>query len=75
MLESYGLPGVFVASTEFVQAARAQAAALGADPSAVFVSHPIQDRTDDELYALANDAADAVLDALTTAGPSLFAPS
>jgi len=45
------------------------------DPAAVFVPHPIQDRTDDELYALANDAADAVLAALATAGHSLFSPS
>ncbi len=74
-LEGYGLPGVFIASTEFVGAARAQASALGVDPAAVFVPHPIQDRTDDELYALANEAAEAVLAALTTAGPSLFTPS
>ena len=64
-LESSGVTGVFVASTEFVDAAAAQSAALGAEPAAVFVPHPIQDRTDDELRALADDAIDAILSALT----------
>ena len=63
-LESAGIPGVFVASTEFVDAAVAQAASLGADPARVFVAHPIQDRTDAELRALADDALDAVLAAV-----------
>jgi hypothetical protein len=31
----------------------------------VFVPHPIQDRTDDEMRALADAAVDAVLGALT----------
>ena len=64
-LERRGLPGVFVASTEFVQAAAAQAKALGFDPAAVFVAHPIQDRTDDELAALADAAVDEVIAAVT----------
>ena len=63
-LEGRGVPGVFVASTEFIEAAAAQAAALGFEPAAVFVPHPIQDRTDDEMRALADDAVEAVLDAL-----------
>ncbi len=65
-LETVGIPMVFVASTEFVDAAVAQATALGADPARVFVPHPIQDRTDDELRALA-DAAFADLRAALTA--------
>ena len=60
-LESSGVPGVMVASTEFVDAASAQAVALGADPARVFVAHPIQDRTDDEMRALADDALDRIL--------------
>jgi alkanesulfonate monooxygenase SsuD/methylene tetrahydromethanopterin reductase-like flavin-dependent oxidoreductase (luciferase family) len=60
-LESGGLPGVMIASSEFVDAASAQAAALGADPARVFVAHPIQDRTDDELRALADGALDEIL--------------
>ena len=60
-LEGRGLPGVFVASTEFVDAARAQASALGFDPARVFVAHPIQDRTDEEMAALADSAVDEIL--------------
>ena len=56
---------VFVASTEFVEAAQSQAAALGADPARVFVAHPIQDRTDDEMRALADGAIDALVAAIT----------
>jgi hypothetical protein len=60
-LESGGVPGVMIASNEFVDAATAQAGALGADPARVFVAHPIQDRTDDELRALADGALDEIL--------------
>jgi alkanesulfonate monooxygenase SsuD/methylene tetrahydromethanopterin reductase-like flavin-dependent oxidoreductase (luciferase family) len=66
-LEGRGLPGVFVASTEFVEAARAQAQALGFDPARVFVAHPIQDRTDEEMAALADAAVDEIVRALTAA--------
>lgn len=64
-IESAGVPMVFVASTEFVEAADAQARALGADPARVFVAHPIQDRTDDELRALADGALDALIVAVS----------
>ena len=64
-LEALGVPTVFVASTEFVDAADAQSAALGADPARVFVPHPIQDRTDDEIRALADAAIDGVVRAVT----------
>ena len=64
-LESRGLPGVFVASDVFVEAAAAQSAALGVSPASVFVAHPIQDRTDDEMRALADAAVDALLAKLT----------
>jgi hypothetical protein len=60
-LESGGVPGVMVASTEFVDAASAQASALGAYPARVFVAHPIQDRTDDEMRALADGAIDEIV--------------
>ena len=60
-LEGRGIPGVGVASTEFVQAAAAQSRSLGFDPAMVFVPHPIQDRTNDELRALADAAVDQIL--------------
>ncbi len=63
-LEGRGVPGVIVASTEFVDAAAAQGRSLGADPACVFVPHPIQDRTDDEMRALADAAVDRVVAAL-----------
>ncbi len=60
-LEGLGVPGVFVASREFVDGAEAQARSLGADPAAVFVEHPIQDRTDEEMLKIADDAFDEVV--------------
>ena len=64
-LEMRGVPGVFVATVEFVDGAQAQAQALGADLASVFVEHPIQDRTDAEMTAVADKAYDAVVSALT----------
>lgn len=63
--EVRGIPGVGVASTEFVEAAAAQARTLGVDPKMVFVRHPIQDRTDAELQALADAALERILEAVT----------
>ena len=63
--EESGRPGVLVASSVFAQAAEAQAEALGApDARRVLVPHPIQDRTDDELRAMARDAVDDLLAAI-----------
>ncbi len=64
-LESRGLPAVFIASTEFIEAADIQAKALGFEPAAVFVQHPIQDRTNDEIEALADEVFEAVLNAIS----------
>lgn len=64
-LESRSIPGVFVASTVFAEAADAQSAALGMRPNRVFVPHPIQDRTDDEIRRLADEAVDEIVAALT----------
>jgi len=58
------VPGVFVASRVFVDAAAAQSHALGANPAAVFVPHPIQDRTDAEMVAIADAAVQEILAAL-----------
>jgi hypothetical protein len=63
-LEARGVPGVFVATVEFIDGAERQARALGGDPAAVFVSHPIQDRTDEEMIAIANRAFEQVVAAL-----------
>jgi hypothetical protein len=68
-LEGLGIPGVMIASDQFVQAAEIQAKALGADPARVFVPHPIQDRTDDEMRALADLVFDAVVAAVVAHDP------
>ena len=64
-LEGRGTPGVGVATTEFVAAAEAQSEALGYDPAMVFVSHPIQDRTDEEIRRIADEAYENIVTLLT----------
>jgi hypothetical protein len=54
-----------VASAPFVDAAEAQAERLGFDAARVFVEHPIQDRTDEEMYAIADQAVDELIGLLT----------
>jgi hypothetical protein len=63
-LEGRGVVGVFVASAEFKQAGESQAKALGYDPAAVYVPHPIQERTDEEMRAIARDALGEILKAI-----------
>ena len=63
-LETRGIPSVFVATTEFVDGAERQAKALGFDPAAVYVSHPVQDRTDAEMEAMAEEAFASLLGTL-----------
>jgi len=65
-LELRGIPAMFVASDEFVDAAVAQSTSLGFPAVArVFTPHPIQDRTDDEMIAYADAAFEAILAAIT----------
>ncbi len=64
-LEGRGIPGVYVASSEFKQAGETQARALGCDPAAVYVPHPIQDRTDDEMKEIAQSAVGDLLKAIS----------
>ena len=56
---------MFDASSEFVEAAAAQGKSLGFDPAACYVPHPIQDRTDAEIRALADAAFEEILSQLT----------
>ncbi len=64
-LEDRGIPGVFIASDRFAQAADTQGRALGMRPHRVLTAHPIQDRSDDEMQALAEAAFPEILAALT----------
>jgi len=59
---------VFIATTEFIDAANAQARALGGDPAAVYVQHPIQDRTDEEMREIADLAFAEILAQLVEQG-------
>lgn len=58
-------PAVFIASSQFVGAADVQARALGLpEVRRIFVPHPIQDATDDELRAKADAIIDTIIEAL-----------
>jgi len=57
---------MFVASEEFVEAARAQSTSLGfPSVSRVFTPHPVQDRTDEEMAAYADAAFDQIVASVT----------
>ena len=60
-LDSRGIPGVSVVTMEFADAIEVQAKALGFDPAIVYVPHPIQNRTADELARIADDAIEPML--------------
>ena len=65
-LESRGIASVMIASEPFRDACDAQARALGFAPAVVFVPHPIQDRTDAEMAAMAEAACVDIVAALTS---------
>ena len=56
---------MFVASEVFVDAAQKQGEALGFQPERLFVEHPIQDRTDDEMIAYADAAFEQIVSQVT----------
>ena len=60
-LEDRGIPSVFISTVEFIDAANVQAKALGTQASAVYVEHPIQDRTDDEMRTIADKAVEEIV--------------
>jgi hypothetical protein len=64
--EINGKPTVVIATDVFVDAAEAQSKALGLpEAPRVFVSHPIQDATDQEIRAKADGIVDQIVAALT----------
>jgi hypothetical protein len=67
-LEENGIPSVPLATEEFRTAARVQASRLGRpDLEAVFVTHPIQDRTPAEIEERADAVIEEVVSRLTRA--------
>ncbi len=63
-LDRLGMPGCAIATVEFRDAAAAQADAMGVRPAVVFVDHPIQNRTPDELADIADRAIRPILAAI-----------
>ena len=66
-LDSRGIPGVSVVTEGFRDAVAAHSQALGFEPAIVFVPHPIQNRTAEELNQLADAAIEPALAMLTAA--------
>jgi len=60
-LDRRGIAGCAIATEAFKPAAAAQARALGIDPAVVWVPHPIQNRTAEELEAIADGVIDDVI--------------
>ena len=66
-LDSRGIPGVNIVTTGFTDAVASQSTALGFEPAVVFVPHPIQNRTAEELDRLADAAVEEALKKLISA--------
>jgi len=60
-LDARGIPGVSIVTAEFRNALAAQAKALAFEPAVLFVPHPIQNRTPDELKKIADDIIEPAL--------------
>jgi len=67
-LESRGVVTVGIATTEFIDAAAIENKHLGFEPAVVFVDHPIQVRTQEEIRALADQALDSIVAAVSALG-------
>ena len=55
-LDARGIPGVSIVTSGFTDAVEVQSKALGFDPAVVYVPHPIQNRTREELARIADEA-------------------
>jgi hypothetical protein len=65
-LDKKGLAGVSVLTTEFEQAFESQKGAIGIDAAAVYVPHPLQNKTTKELHAWVDTAIESILAAICT---------
>jgi vacuolar-type H+-ATPase subunit F/Vma7 len=63
--DSRGIPGISVVTTGFTDAVEVQSKALGFEPAILYVPHPIQNRTADELKKIADDTVEQALGMLT----------
>ena len=64
-LDSRGIPGISIVTTGFTDAVTTHSQALGFEPAVLFVPHPIQNRTKDELQRIADDTIEQALRMLT----------
>jgi len=64
-LDQRGVPGCFIASEEFKPAAAAQGTALGFEPAVVWLDHPIQNRSEQELAEMASNSVDEIIGFIT----------
>ena len=65
-LENLGIPAVAIATSEFMTPARIQAGALGRPGfEAIYVPHPIQDQTPEQISARADAVASEIVRRLT----------
>jgi len=60
-LDKRGIAGCVVLSKEFEPAAAAQSKALGFAPALVYVPHPIQNRTEEELKEIAKETIESIV--------------
>ena len=66
ILDEKGVPGCFIVTTEFEDAAKVQCDALGFAPAIAWAPHPIQNRTPQELEKIAANVIDDVLGLITS---------
>lgn len=59
-----GLPGVSILTEEFRDAFESQKSAIGLAAEAVYVPHPMQNKTTAELHGLAEQSFDEILAAI-----------
>jgi hypothetical protein len=64
------VPGVFLITSEFKDAAAIQSKALGFQPGILWMPHPIQNRTQEELRTIAEDSVERVLEIITSKKPA-----
>lgn len=64
-LDHSGVTGVLVATDEFEGAAAAQSDSLGFEPEIVWVEHPMQNRTTEELHIFAANTVDDIVRLIT----------
>jgi hypothetical protein len=60
-LDGRGIPGAMIATTEFEDAAKSQAKTIGFMPAVIYVPHPIQPLTKEELVKVAENTIEPIL--------------